>query len=980
MSSDEFIRARGATNKFVTTLFQMSPSPSALRKIFLPTFAALLALLALVWLIEPSFISNTLIAAPTRVDNPCADAGKNPLPLPHTIAPNSIVAYEQRVFEFLDSAMYKKLKWCTDKGVRDTGPYVGGQYFGTHPAVRIFYSPEMIAWLMNGRAGNIPDGAMIIKEQYAPPAARYFGMSDADLEKAWTGNKDWTVMIRDSAGSQDGWYWGEWYTGMAFDDDAFPFRYQTAGFGEYCVRCHASAQNELTFSSLDNVQGFPGDPLIFRVDNSWRPTVAAPTPLPNRDHRRPPPLPTPLPPLPAASAPPAFSAALQIALNDVLKLPSETYDRVPANAKAVQHFLSSDQCMSCHSAQTGGNGTIMWLGANDPKTGVNVSPYGEWRWSPMGLAGRDPVFYAQLESEVELLRKEFSPSQEVEDALVNLCLTCHGVMGKKQFDLDQGKRTDGFKLDWTKLTDRANPNFHYGALARDGVSCAVCHHIAPGTDQTKMPPINEFLEKYITGQYALTPPEIINGPFQDFTDVPMSNALGLTPTYNPYIKESRLCGSCHTINLPSVDKPLPDGKPQSILDEIEPNPLFKKFTHSLEQVTYMEWLNSSFQTEFSPASTAQSCQDCHMPGSYKNDVNGIDVPQIQTQIAVVEDDTYPAAENLSPLDELHVEYRTEGFARHELLGLNAFLLEMFRQFNDILGVRKNDYMSGSPNDLDNTIANVVQQANTKTARIEIAPVKVGGAGGTTPPLLTANVKVTNLTGHKFPSGVAFRRAFLEVVVIENANGRENVVWASGRTNNQGVIVDGAGTILPTENFAEVKDRNGKLVPSHQPHYEKITSQDQAQIYEELTLNAQGKFTTSFIHRDHEVKDNRILPKGWTKEGPSSLIPRKFIEETFPRANALDDPQYQDGSGTDVVTYEITLPAGVDTSNLTVQATLYYQAIPPYYLAQRFENIPAGADGDARRRLYALVSNLDTRGTAIENWKLRVVSASVSVGK
>ena len=26
---------------------------------------------------------------------------------------------------------------------------------------------------------------------------------------------------------------------------------------------------------------------------------------------------------------------------------------------------------------------------------MNVSPFGEWRWSPMGLAGRDPIFYAQ---------------------------------------------------------------------------------------------------------------------------------------------------------------------------------------------------------------------------------------------------------------------------------------------------------------------------------------------------------------------------------------------------------------------------------------------------------------------------------------------------------------------------------------------------------------------------------------------------------
>ena len=32
---------------------------------------------------------------------------------------------------------------------------------------------------------------------------------------------------------------------------------------------------------------------------------------------------------------------------------------------------------------------------------VNISPYGTWRGSPMGLAGRDPIFFAQLASETE---------------------------------------------------------------------------------------------------------------------------------------------------------------------------------------------------------------------------------------------------------------------------------------------------------------------------------------------------------------------------------------------------------------------------------------------------------------------------------------------------------------------------------------------------------------------------------------------------
>ena len=34
-----------------------------------------------------------------------------------------------------------------------------------------------------------------------------------------------------------------------------------------CQRCHASAAGEMTFSSLNNVQG---QPIRFRIDDSWR--------------------------------------------------------------------------------------------------------------------------------------------------------------------------------------------------------------------------------------------------------------------------------------------------------------------------------------------------------------------------------------------------------------------------------------------------------------------------------------------------------------------------------------------------------------------------------------------------------------------------------------------------------------------------------------------------------------------------------------
>jgi hypothetical protein len=151
-----------------------------------------------------------------------------------------------------------------------------------------------------------------------------------------------------------------------------------------------------------------------------------------------------------------------------------------------------------------------------------------------------------------------------------------------------------------------------------------------------------------------------------------------------------------------------------------------------------------------------------------------------------------------------------------------------------------------------------------------------------------------------------------------------------------------------------------------------------QIYEELNLNNQCALTTSFIRRDYQLKDNRLLPYGWTSTGPlrpdkTPIIPPEFLHETLP-VKVGDDPAYADGSGTNLVRYEIPLQ-GLNLKNLTVKATLYYQSIPPYYLNDRFREAP---NQPATRRLYYLTSNLQTKGTAIENWKFQITSASQPV--
>lgn len=198
-----------------------------------------------------------------------SDSEPSPLPLPHTMTSEE---YQALLYRFLAKREYIRLGWAPDKYVRDTGPFIDSTSYGTHDAARVWYSPEVIVWLEGGREGRIPDGAIIVKEAFDPPAARYSGMPAAALDSAV---RSWTVMVRDSSGSKDGWYWSFYMPGQPIDDPAtYPYDYPNSGFGQYCVRCHASAESEFTFSSLDNIEGYPGDPLSFRVDDSWLPGQA----------------------------------------------------------------------------------------------------------------------------------------------------------------------------------------------------------------------------------------------------------------------------------------------------------------------------------------------------------------------------------------------------------------------------------------------------------------------------------------------------------------------------------------------------------------------------------------------------------------------------------------------------------------------------------------------------------------------------------
>ena len=553
---------------------------------------------------------------------------------------------------------------------------------------------------------------------------------------------------------------------------------------------------------------------------------------------------------------------------------------------------------------------------------INLSPYTEWRASMMGLAGRDPIFHAQLESE-----KTMRPSQA--GFLDNTCYRCHGVMGQRQIESDKQQPFEHSMV--YALPDDTDGK--YGALARDGVSCAVCHRISKdglGTAAT------------FTGKFKLDPANVVNGPYDQLITVPMKNATGITSGYGAHIKSAALCGSCHTVILPVFDR---NGRP--VLDQ---NGKPKEFH---EQMTYPEWQNSVYQNERTPFNqeTARTCQDCHMQRSFLGQ-------QLVFRSANIEDVNYPFTDYRLPDKDINVRVRDQ-YSRHTLTGINQFGLMLFEQFPDILGIRTADYMYGEAvPGLLTAQSSGYDLARRETATIEVASLTKSDNA------LEATVSVQNLAGHGFPSGVGFRRAFLTFEVMDAAG---KVIWASGRTNRAGAIVRGlTDDVLPSEFFYEAAKRKQVF----QPHYEVINDDGQVQIYEEVIADSQGKITTSFVGLDRVLKNNRLLPKGWRADGP-------FGEFTRPHGEAERDPEYINQSGAtggDRIIYRIPLDDRTRAA-ASVRVTLNYQAIPPSYLKDRF-TIGKGVE---TQRLAYLTSHLNVEKTPIDGWKLVIVSATRRLG-
>lgn len=236
------------------------------------------------------------------------------------------------------------------------------------------------------------------------------------------------------------------------------------------------------------------------------------------------------------------------------------------------------------------------------------------------------------------------------------------------------------------------------------------------------------------------------------------------------------------------------------------------------------------------------------------------------------------------------------FGLHELAGANVTMLNLLKNNREKLGI------DADAANFDSTIAATVRMLQHKTLDIQLH------ADDPTGDSMYFSLHLLNKAGHKFPSGYPSRRAWVEFEV----------------TNEAGQTIFHSGKVNPDYSLAN-EDVN------FEPHYNTITSEDQVQIYEMTPGDVTGMFTNVLERGFVPIKDNRLTPQGFKTND--------VVYDTTKIVNVLQDPDFNlfpngtEGSGADVLHFR--LPNNGYTGKISVRARVWYQSLPPKWMAPMF---------------------------------------------
>ena len=300
---------------------------------------------------------------------------------------------------------------------------------------------------------------------------------------------------------------------------------------------------------------------------------------------------------------------------------------------ALSLFTHSENCLACHN-------TLM------TPTGEDVSIGATWRSTMMANSARDPYWQAGV-------RREIMDHPTRSADIQNECAACHMPMAQK---IAHGTGGKGDVFAHLPIAQRNASALQ--RLASDGVSCTVCHQIAPDNLGTR----DSFNANFTIRPTPADGVRLIFGPYrvEAGRQSIMRSVTGFAQSEAPHIRQSELCASCHTLITEAFG---PNGEVIGSLPE---------------QMNYQEWQHSAFNKE------ERSCQSCHMPRA-----------QGPVRASSVLGDSR---------DQL---------AQHVFVGGNAFMVRMLSRYRTELGV------TALPSELESTARATLHQLQNETATIAL---------------------------------------------------------------------------------------------------------------------------------------------------------------------------------------------------------------------------------------------------------------------
>ena len=426
-------------------------------------------------------------------------------------------------------------------------------------------------------------------------------------------------------------------------------------------------------------------------------------------------------------------------------------------------------------------------------------PWDAWSGSMMANAARDPLFWAAL----DVANQDDAALGGV--GVGDLCLRCHvpkaWYEGRSKCDTPWGESFDGSCL--TGTPDVIDNDF-------EGILCSTCHRSYDASN----PPPGQFADAAApyagnAQLYFSTANREMLGPFSD------AEPLAHTARQSLFHLQSAFCGQCHDVTNPARNR----RDPATGADLGYRMPIER---------TWSEYAQSRIGDQSAPEH--RTCQGCHMP---EPDLDGDGRP-----------DDARACWQGEPRGRATVK---QGPLRtHVFAGANTFMLGVLKGEYGVPLVREDRF--------DATIEATRKLLQESSVELALTAPLSATAGDVVP----LSARVTNLAGHKFPTGYPEgRRAWVAVTVAEDRNG------------------DGA--ISPGEAVFESA--------AYDPATGTLTQDAQAKIYEakvgvwdfngtgqcDLVDDASGRKMFHFVLNDCWVEDNRIPPLGFVPSAETQPV-------------------------------------------------------------------------------------------------------------